>query len=76
MNKTLKFFVQTMFCDVIKKETDLNLDEVFEAIRRYATKKVNFSQNQSKFCPEQKPRLIFILSALENHCLPRFDSQD
>ena len=33
-------------------------------------------ENELKFCPKQKPCQIFIWSVLDNHCWPRFDSQD
>ena len=33
-------------------------------------------KNQSKFCPQLQPWQIFIWPVLDNHCWPRFDSQD
>ena len=32
--------------------------------------------NRTKFCPQQKPWKFFIWPVLDNHCWPRFASQD
>ena len=60
----LEFFVKTMFYGD-KKGLSFPQKGLILSLK-----------NQSKFCLQQKLWQIFIWQVLDNHCCPRFDSQD